>query len=126
MPRVMCNRPKASIMKKVFRLAAVVLFILSGCVTTQSPIQGSLVSTVSVPGAISLPEAGSRIVEGKATATGILGIVRGDCSYEAALRDALTRSGARALKNIVVDHQVKNIIFIYAEYTTVVRGTPIR
>ena len=66
------------------------------------------------------------MVEGKATATGSIGIITGDCSYEAALADALKQSGARGLKNIVVDYKVKNILMLMAEYTTIVRGEPIK
>ena len=66
------------------------------------------------------------MVEGRAMATGILGFVSGDCSYESALQDALTKSGAKKLTNIIIDYEVKNILYIYAEYTTIVKGVPVK
>lgn len=113
-------------MKKLMCLLVFAAFILPSCIMTQAPIQGSLFNDVKVPSAINLPQAGGKMVEGKATATGIIGIVTGDCSYDAALKDALEKSGAKELKNIVVDHQVKNILFVYAEYTTIVRGIAVK
>jgi hypothetical protein len=109
-------------MKKILCLLVLAVFTLPACIMTTAPIQGSLVNDVKVPGKINLIQVDSKVVEGKATATGILGVVTGDCSYEAALKDAFDKAGSKELKNIVVDHHVKNILFIYAEYTTIVRG----
>ena len=80
-------------------IAALAVFLLSSCCITRSPIMGMLVTDVTVPS---------------------------DASYEAALNDALKSSGAKGLKNIVVDHKIKNILRIVAEYTTIVRGIPIK
>jgi hypothetical protein len=111
-------------MKKLLCVLALSAFALSACCFTTSPISGTLVTDVTVNGAINLPAVSGNMVEGTATAKGILGFISGDCSYEAALKDALAKSGAKGLKNIVVDHKVKNILGIVAEYTTIVRGVP--
>lgn len=113
-------------MKKVLLLLVAACVLVSGCVMTKSPIQGTLVTDATVQGSIHKPMVQGNMVKGMATAKGILGVVTGDCSYETALEDALKNSGARQLKNIVVDYQVKNILFIYAEYTTIVRGIPVK
>ena len=113
-------------MKRLGCIAFLTIFILSGCVMTKAPIQGTIFTDVKHNSEINLPKVQGKMVEGRAMATGILGFVTGDCSYEAALKDALSRSGARALSNIIVDHHVKNVLFIYAEYTTIVKGFPVR
>ena len=109
-------------------LAALAIFLLSSCCITRSPIMGLLVTDVNVPSEadVNLSEVKGNMVEGRATAKGVLGVVSGDASYEAALKDALKSSGAKGLKNIVVDHEIKNILGIVAEYTTIVRGIPIK
>jgi len=109
-------------------IAALAVFLLSSCCITKSPIQGLLVTDVTVPGEteINLSEVRGNMVEGTAMANGILGVVWGDASYDAALKVALKNSGAKGLKNIVVDRKVKNILGIVAEYTTIVRGIPIK
>ena len=109
-------------------LAVFLAFMLSSCIFTCTPIKGMLVTNGVFPNNadINLSEVKGKMVEGSATCKGILGVVTGDCSYETALQDALKRSGAKGLKNIVVDHHVKNILGIVAEYTTIVRGIPIK
>ena len=113
-------------MKKVLCILLVAAFALSACVLTRSPIDGTLVTNAKVPTSINLSKVQGNMVEGRAMATGILGFVSGDCSYDAALQDALSKSGAKGLTNIVVDHEVKNILHIYAEYTTIVRGVAVK
>ncbi|MEI6125564.1 MAG: TRL domain-containing protein [Pseudomonadota bacterium] len=113
-------------MKKIMSLFVLAAFILPSCIMTQAPIQGSLYNDVKVPAQINLPQAGGKMVEGTATAMGIVGVVIGDCSYETALKNATEKAGAKELKNIVVDHHVKNILFVYAEYTTIVRGVAVK
>jgi hypothetical protein len=109
-------------------IAALAVFLLSSCCITRSPIMGILVTDVTVPSEadVNLSEVKGQMVDGSATAKGILGVVWGDASYETALQDALKRSGAKGLKNIIVDHHVKNVLGIVAEYTTTVRGIPIK
>ena len=113
-------------MKKVFCILCLAAFALSACVLTTSPITGTIFTDAEVNTAVNLPKAHGKMVEGMATATGILGFVSGDCSYQAALKDALSKSGAKGLSNIVVDHKIKNVLSIYAEYTTIVRGVPVK
>ena len=113
-------------MKKILLLLMVSVFVFSACCMTRSPVSGLLVTDVVVPGEINVDQVSGNLVEGKATASGILGVVTGDASYQTALKDALRQSGAKSLKNIVVDYKVKNILGIFAEYTTIVRGEPVR
>ena len=113
-------------MKKILLVLVAACVLISGCVMTKSPIQGTLVTDATVHGKINQSMVQGNMVQGEATAKGILGVVTGDCSYETALQDALKNSGARQLKNIVVDYQVKNILWIYAEYTTIVQGIPVK
>ncbi len=113
-------------MKKIVFLLVVSMFLFSACCMTRSPVAGILVTDVVVPGEINEDVVSGAMVEGRATASGILGVVTGDASYETALKAALKQSNARSLKNIVVDYKVKNILGIFAEYTTIVRGEPVR
>ena len=114
-------------MKKIVLLLIVSAFIFSGCIMVRSPIQGFLVTNATVSGPkLNEPVLSGKMVEGTATAEGVLGVVWGDCSYETALQDALKKSGAKSLKNIVVDRKVKYILGIYCQYTTIVRGVSVR
>ncbi len=114
-------------MKKLLCLAIVSLFAFSACVTMHdAAVQGNLYSDVCVKSEIDT-EAHAQMVEGKACARGIIGILTGDCSYKAALADAVAKAGAKGLKNIVVDTHVRSILGgIYVEYTTIVQGVPIK
>jgi len=89
-------------------------------------VQGLLVTNAYIPGEIHEPYVSSNMVSGYATAEGILGVVWGDCSYETALKDALKNSKAKSLKNVVVDTRIKNILGIFCQYTTIVKGVPVR
>jgi hypothetical protein len=110
-------------MKKIICLLALTVFALSACTMASAPIQGMLFSDIKGPVDMKPGSTSGRLVEGKATATGVIGIVTGDCSYDAALRDALSRApGSDHLTNIVVDHHSRGILGIWAEYTTIVRG----
>ena len=116
-------------MKKFLCILLVAAFALSACTMTRSPINGTLVTNATVHGQsaeINLDEIKGTMAEGRAMAKGIIGVVTGDCSYEAALQDALSKSGAKQLTNIVVDYEIMNILGIYAEYTTVVRGVAVK
>ncbi len=114
-------------MKKIILLLVVSVFVFSGCIMVRSPIMGFLVTNAEVSGPeLNEPILSAKMVEGTATAEGILGVVWGDCSYETALQDALKTSKARSLKNIVVDNKIKYILGIYVQYTTIVRGVPVR
>lgn len=113
-------------MKKIVLLLIVSVFVFSACCITRSPVQGLLVTNATVPGKINEPMITGKMVEGTATCEGILGVVWGDCSYETALENAVKGSGAKSLKNVVVDTKVKNILGIFCEYTTIVRGVPVK
>ena len=102
-------------MKKVLCILLGAAFALSACVVARSPISGSFVTRANVHGQfaeINLEELQGNMVEGRAMATGILGFVSGDCTYEAALQDALDQSGAKKLTNIIVAYEVKKY-FLY-------------
>ena len=113
-------------MKKLFCFLLVASFGLSACIFTSSPIKGLLNTDATLRGSLNLSKLEAPMIEGRATAKGILGFVSGDCSYQAAIKDALEKSGAKGITNIVVDYKVKNTLGIVAEYTTIVRGNPLR
>ena len=96
--------------------AAVLVFSVSGCVGTATPIAGSIV-TASLKSPVMMGDntAGHSLV-GEATATGIIGFVSGDCSIEAAMKS----KGITKVHH--VDSEVFNILGIYATYKTVVYG----
>ena len=102
-------------MKKIV-VAIGLLTVLNGCYAgIGSPVPGILYSDVSVPREGVGGEAVSRT--GVATCESILGLVAvGDCSIAAA-KDA---GGIREVQH--VDMKVKNILGVYAEYTTKVSG----
>lgn len=110
-------------MKKIFCVLMLSVFALSACTMPGAPIQGMLFMDIKGPVDIEPGATQGRQVEGKATAMGIIGIVTGDCSYEAAMKDALSRSpGSTRLTNVEVDHHSRCVLGIWAEYTTIVRG----
>ncbi len=114
-------------MKKLVYVVILTVFALSACTMAGSPIQGMLFMDIKGPLDIEPGPAKGRLVEGKATATGIIGIVTGDCSYDAAVKDALSRSpGAKRLTNVQVDHHSRGILGIWAEFTTIVRGNAVK
>jgi hypothetical protein len=114
-------------MKKMILLLVVSMFVFSGCIMVRSPIMGYLVTNAEVSGPeLNEPMLSADMVEGSSIAEGILGVVWGDCSYETALQDALKKSNAKSLKNIVVDNKIKYILGIYVQYVTIVRGVPVR
>jgi len=66
-------------------------------------------------------------MEGKASAHGILGFATGDCSLEAAIKDALSKApGSTRLENITVAYHAKSVLGVYAEFTTMVKGVPVK
>jgi hypothetical protein len=112
--------------KKIFFLVVAVL-MLGGCTMPLGPVTGSLFTDVKGPLVIDSASAKGQMVEGKATAQGILGFATGDCSLEAAIKDALSRApGSTRLENIIVDYHAKSILGIYAEFTTMVKGVPVK
>ena len=96
--------------------AAVLVFSVSGCVGTATPIAGSLV-TASLKSPVMMGDntAGHSKI-GSATATGIIGFVNGDCSIHAAME----QGGITKVHH--VDSEVFNVLGVYATYKTVVYG----
>ena len=104
----------------------ITLLLFTGC-STVGLINGSIYTDVKGPIGGDPAPATSQIVEGRATVQGILGFATGDCSIDAALKDALSKApGSTSLKNITVDYHAKNILGIYAEFTTIVRGVAVK
>jgi len=114
------------IAKKCLLLLAAVL-ILGGCTMPLGPVTGSLYTDVKGPLVIDSDSAKGQMVEGMARAQGILGFATGDCSLEAAIKDALAKApGSTRLENIIVDYHAKSILGVYAEFTTMVKGVPVK
>lgn len=86
---------------------------LSGC-TTMSPMNGSIYTDLSGP--LSAGPAATGNKRGEAKATGIVGVVLGDVSIETAMKNG----GITKVHH--VDVKVRNILGVYAEYTTIVYG----
>ncbi len=108
-------------MKKVL-LAVAVCLCLTGC-AGGGPMQLTInESYLAHPD--SYQEIG--VVEGKSTVSYFLFLpLSTDNGYRAAVADALQKSGADGLINVVSDLQVKNYI-IYGERNTIVRGMAIK
>ncbi len=103
-------------MKKLIASAALcvtAVALLGGC-TGVTPMNGNLYTDVKGP--VSMGTAATMPKMGTAQAIGIIGIATGDASIGAAMRNG----GITKVHH--VDTQVKNILGIYAEYTTVVYG----
>lgn len=112
--------------KKCFFLVAMV-FILAGCTMPGIPLTGSLYTDVKGPLVIDSGAAKGQMVEGTSRAQGILGFATGDCSLEAAIKDALAKApGSTRLENITVDYHAKSILGIYAEFITMVKGVAVK
>lgn len=109
----------------VLVLAAVLM--LGGCTMPLGPVTGSLFTDVKGPLVIDSGSAKGQMVEGKASAQGILGFATGDCSLEAAIKDALAKApGSTRLENITVDYHAKSILGVYAEFTTMIKGVAVK
>lgn len=94
-------------------IATAMLF--SSCAIGITPVSGFLYTEVQGPLAATNATGTSRV--GRATCQSILGaIARGDCSVSAAKKDG----GITTVSS--VDHKTTNILGLYAEVTTIVRG----
>lgn len=103
-------------MKRALAVLAVGIFAavtFSGC-SSVTPMNGTLF--VDLKGPIAIGPAATAAKTGEAKATGILGVVLGDVSIETAMKNG----GITKVHH--VDSKVRNILGIYAEYTTVVYG----
>lgn len=87
--------------------------VFSGCAYVV-PMNGSLYTDLKAP--VTVGGCMTMSKSGTAQATAIIGIATGDASIEAAMKNG----GITKVHH--VDAQVKNILGIYAEYTTVVYG----
>lgn len=104
----------------------ITLLLFTGCTTT-GLVNGSIFTDVQGPIAADHSGAKGTIVEGRSTVTGILGFATGDCSIETAIANALAKApGATKLENMTIDYHAKNILGIYAEFTTIVSGIAVK
>lgn len=106
-------------MKTAFRLSlaaiALVGLSLSGCQIVASPMLGGIYNETKY-GDVATDEA-SATKEGKACGTSILGwVATGDASIQAA------KAAGGITKVASVDHSAKNILGIFGEWCTIVRG----
>lgn len=106
-------------MKTASRLSlatiALIALSLTGCMPVASPLAGGIFADVKY--GIVATDASAATKEGKACATTILGwFATGDASVQA----AKTAGGISTVA--VVDHSAKNILGIFAEWCTIVRG----
>jgi hypothetical protein len=106
-------------MKHVSRLSLAVIALaslsLSGCQIVDSPMKG-IIFTEAKYGDVAT-DASAATKEGKACGTSILGwVATGDASIQAA-------KAAGGINTVAsVDHSAKNILGIFGEWCTIVRG----
>lgn len=94
---------------------ALVGLSLSGCQIVASPLAGGIYNETKY-GDVATDEAGAT-KEGKACATSILGwVATGDASIQAA------KTSGGISKVASVDHSAKNIVGVFGEWCTIVRG----
>ncbi len=106
-------------MKTASRLSlaaiALISLSLSGCQIVASPLAGGIYNETKY-GFDATDEAGAS-KEGKACATSILGwVATGDASIHAA------KTAGGITKVASVDHSAKNIVGVFGEWCTIVRG----
>ena len=100
-------------MKKLLGLA-LAAGALAGCASAATPIYGWY---AEVKWSTELPNGPVGSKSGEAKAQSILGIVAtGDCSIQAAAK------AGGITKVMTVEHNTKNIIGLFSEFTTVVTG----
>lgn len=94
---------------------ALVGLSLSGCQIVASPLAGGIYNETKY-GDVATDESGASR-EGKACATSILGwVATGDASIQAA------KTAGGISKVASVDHSAKNIVGVFGEWCTIVRG----
>ncbi len=94
-------------------LASFVMMLMVGCAVV-TPMNGSLYTDLKGP--LSIGTASGSDKTGEAKSTSIFGVALGDSSISTAMR----MGGITKVHH--VDCHVKNILGIYAEYTTIVYG----
>jgi hypothetical protein len=87
---------------------------MAGCVALNTPITGALFNGSKVPGDVGTGERGAKV--GTACSKGVLGVVWGDSTIEAA------KAAGNISKVAYVDHTVTSVLLVYAEYCTVAHG----
>ena len=104
----------------------ITLLFFTGCTTT-GLVNGTIFTDIKGPIAADHSAVKGTIVEGRAGVTGILGFATGDCSIETAIANALAKSpGSKKLENMTIDYHGKNILGVYAEFTTIVKGVAVK
>jgi len=106
-------------MKKLISCVSAValLGLASGCVLTGTsgvPIGGTIYTDVTVPGPVTGNSGSSKV--GEATATGILGVVTGDCS----VKTAAANGGITKISH--VDYHSTSVLGVWGKCTTTVYG----
>ena len=102
-------------MKKIILISVVFIFTIS-CARMNVPVSGGLFIDHQGPSQIVSTGILAK-KKGTACSTGILGVVTGDSSINAAAKDG------RIKKITHIDHHVKNILYgIYIKFCTIVYG----
>ncbi len=100
-------------MKKILLVLAIGFMAVS-CSTVNTTNNGMLYTDAK--SSTALAEGGKGMKMGEACTTGIIGIVTGDSSIEAAMK------AGGISKVSFVDHKAKSVLGIYTNYCTVVHG----
>lgn len=85
-----------------------------GCIVVNTPITGTLYNRSMGATTVGTGDAGSKT--GTACSKGVFGVVLGDSSIEAA------KAAGNITKVAYVDHKVLSVLFVYAQYCTIVHG----
>lgn len=88
--------------------------LLSSCVMSNAPIVGMFYSEAGSSLVATTNSAASK--KGTACTKGVLGVVWGDSTQEAAMKDG------NITKISYVDYTYENVLFVYAKHCTIVRG----
>lgn len=91
-----------------------VAFLFSGCAVSYHPLVGGLYTDNKGPLLVTDSQEGTK--EGTATSKVIFGVCIGDSSIGAAAKNG------NITKIMAVDTDIKSVLGIYVEYTTIVRG----
>ena len=97
-----------------FLLPLAAVLLTAGCVVLNTPITGFLYNDSKGPTAVGTAESGTK--SGSACSKGVLGVVWGDATIEAA------KAKGGIGKVSYVDHTATSVLAVYAEYCTVVHG----
>jgi hypothetical protein len=95
-------------------LLTIAALATAGCVVLNTPITGFLFNDSKGPSSVGTGEGGAK--SGTACSKGVLGVVWGDSSIEAA------KAQGGISKVAYVDHKATSVLAVYGEYCTVVHG----